>query len=240
MRSFFSLIATWAILSGYAQSSSANFSKTIAHYEETLGITFSFDADLLKLADSRSFELNDLVSFIEEVQSQFPLKITKIDESYYTVSAVENSYRLVVYDSLEGSPLNEVYEVQVIVNDAPISTEFEDGNWMFKYKPYPKDIIKIFSLGFEPFELSAKDLFNQQNLEISLGLPTTRLNTVVVEDYLTKGINLMPSSQSIQIDVNDLPLLPGETDGDIFASLSALLLSFARSLDHNNHLSFLS
>ncbi|MEQ9009207.1 MAG: TonB-dependent receptor plug domain-containing protein, partial [Ekhidna sp.] len=55
-----------------------------------------------------------------------------------------------------------------------------------------------------------------------LGLTTRRLNTVVVEDYLTKGINLMPSRQQIQIDVNDLPLLPGETDGDIFASIAAL------------------
>jgi len=33
---------------------------------------------------------------------------------------------------------------------------------------------------------------------------------------------LLPSNQSIRIDVNDLPLLPGETDGDIFASVSAL------------------
>ena len=166
MRSFFSLLAISAFMSSYAQSISMTFTDAIDHYEETLGITFSFEADLLKLADSRSFELNSLTNFIEEVQSQYPLEILKIDESYYTISAFETSYRLEVYDSLEGSPLDEVYEVQVIVNDAPITTVFEAGIWTFKYKPYPNDIIKIFSLGFEPFELSSKDLFNQKNLDI--------------------------------------------------------------------------
>lgn len=219
------LVFTVAILTafiGYSQNSSSFF-EAIKSYEESLGVTFSFDAELLKLADTKAtFSTNDLEQFKSEVEQAFPLEIVKIDEEYYTISPVLRMYKLSAMDSLDGVPITESFGLQIIVNDAPVPTKFEDRVWQFSYKVHPADQMSVFSQGYKTVSISVKDLFNQTSIEISLGLPTKRLNTVVVEDYLTKGINLMPSRQQIQIDVNDLPLLPGETDGDIFASVAAL------------------
>lgn len=222
MRALVFFCAILATLSAYAQSSKP-FSEAIKSYEGTLDITFSFDAELMQLMDEEAtFTSDDQSKFISEIEANFPLQVERIDEKYYTISATESSYVILVRDSLDGSEINESFGVQVVVNDASIPTTFANGAWVFNYKPDHRDNINIFSQGYKPTTISVKDLFNQKSLQVGLGLPTRRLNTVVVQDYLTKGINLMPSRQEIQIDVNDLPLLPGETDGDIFASIAAL------------------
>lgn len=223
MRALVFLIVSLAFMSVHAQSASKSFSDAIKEYEEALDITFSFDAELMQLMNGQAeFTSNDLSRFMIELETQFPLDIERIDDKYYTISAVETNYSVTVKDSLDGTPITESFGVQVVVNDAPVPTKFENGKWVFTYKPNYGDRINVFSQGYKSYPLSVKDLFNQKSLEVGLGLPTRRLNTVVVEDYLTKGINLMPSRQQIQIDVNDLPLLPGETDGDIFTSIAAL------------------
>lgn len=223
MRALVSFIAVVAVLSGYAQSNSDSFEGAIKKYDDEGDVSFSYDAELLKLADPNLlFTSNNLDQFISELESKFPVAVEKIDEGYYAIGSVETSYHLMVKDSLDGSLIDESFGVQVVINDVPVSTQFSGGGWEFRYKIDLGDKVSVFSQGYAPTVLSGRSLFNQKSMEVKLDLPTRRLNTVVVEDYLTKGINLMPSRQQIQINVNDLPLLPGETDGDIFASISAL------------------
>ncbi|WP_425392981.1 TonB-dependent receptor plug domain-containing protein [Ekhidna sp.] len=210
-------------LSLYAQTDSKPFFGAIEAYEKNDEITFSFDAELLGLIDNHTlFTANDLTRFRSEIERRLPLKVEKIDDKYYTMSATETTFRMVVSDSLDGSIIDQSFGVLVIVNDAAIPTSYSSGFWEFDYKPDHTDKILIFSQGYKSTPIAVKDLFNQKTLAVSLGLTTRRLSTVVVEDYLTKGINMLPSKQQIQIDVDDLPLLPGETDGDIFASITAL------------------
>ncbi|MEQ6167209.1 TonB-dependent receptor plug domain-containing protein [Ekhidna sp. MALMAid0563] len=210
-------------LSVFAQIESKLFFEAVADYEESIDITFSYDAELLSLIEKEAlFTSSDLSTFIAELEGRFPLAVEKISDEYYTISAQETTYQLVVKDSLDGLAIDQSFGVQVVINDAPVPTRFKDGHWEFSYKPDQKDNIIVFSQGYQSTSLSVKELFNRKVMEVKLGLTTRRLSTVVVEDYLTKGINMLPSKQQIQIDINDLPLLPGETDGDIFASIAAL------------------
>ncbi|WP_420576269.1 TonB-dependent receptor plug domain-containing protein [Ekhidna sp.] len=223
MRAVVFFIASLATFFIHAQTASKPFFYAVRSYEKAMDITFSFDAELMLMVDEEAvFTTNDLSKFISEIEDRFPLEVEQIDEEYFTISAVETTYKIDVRDSLDNSAITESFGVQVVINDAPIRTTFENGAWQFNYKPDQRDNIKVFSQGYKPTPIAVKDLFNQKSLQVGLGLPTRRLNTVVVEDYLTKGINMMPSRQQIQIDVNDLPLLPGETDGDIFTSIAAL------------------
>ncbi|MEO9482528.1 MAG: TonB-dependent receptor plug domain-containing protein [Ekhidna sp.] len=222
MRALVSTIVFLTVCTVNAQSSKSFF-EAIESYEKDSGIKFSFDPDLLNLVDSsKAFTANNLVQFIQEVENGFPLGIELVDEKYYTISALTKTYRLVAKDLIDDILITEDFGVQVIVNDQPLEMKFNEDHWEFDYKPNPNHLISVFSQGYEKKTLTVKELFNNQNLAVDLDLPTTRLSTVVVEDYLTKGINLIPSSQRIQVKVSDLPLLPGETDGDIFASISAL------------------
>ncbi|WP_421763464.1 TonB-dependent receptor plug domain-containing protein [Ekhidna sp.] len=211
------------ILSLCAQADSKTFFEVIEAYEKNDEITFSFDAELLGLIDDNAFfTVRDFTRFSREIESRLPLKVERIDDKYYTISATETTFKMAVSDSLDGSIIDESFGVQVIVNDAAIPTSYNNGFWEFDYKPDHMDKILIFSQGYKSTPIGVKDLFNQKTMTVGLGLTTRRLGTVVVEDYLTKGINMLPYKQQIQIDVDDLPLLPGETDGDIFASITAL------------------
>ena len=222
MRALVSFFAITVALSTYAQNNDT-FLSVIKGYEEQSDITFSYDAELIGLVNSEvTFSTRNLEQFIKEVESAFPFAIEKIDETYYTISAIESTYHLTVLDSIDSSVLTEEFDVTVIVNDAPQTTVFSEGKWQFTYKPEVEDNIQIFSQGYKNARLAVGDLVSRKELVVGLGLPTTRLNTVVVEDYLTRGLNMLPSKQQIQIDLDDLPLLPGETDGDIFASIAAL------------------
>jgi hypothetical protein len=223
MRALVSIVALVTILSGYAQTVSKPFFDAVKTYEETMDITFSFDADLLQLVDAKVlFTSNDLAAFMTEIEGRFPLHVEKVSDEYYTIQTVEKTYQLMVKDSLDGTALDEKFGVVVVVNDESIPTTYENGAWKFSYEPAVNHTISIFSQGYQTAKVPVATLFNSSTLSIALDLPTRHLNTVVVEDYLTQGINMLPSRQQIQIDVNDLPLLPGETDGDIFASIAAL------------------
>ncbi|MER3328649.1 MAG: hypothetical protein RIF34_03640, partial [Candidatus Kapaibacterium sp.] len=84
-----------ATLSGYTQDTSKSFLDAIKDYEDVMGVTFSFDAELIKLANKKTlFTSNNLTEFIEEVENHFPLQVEKIDEEYYSIIAVETTYRL--------------------------------------------------------------------------------------------------------------------------------------------------
>lgn len=192
-------------------------------YEESLSITFSYDAEVLNLIDDNlSFEANDFNSFKSQVESFLSLKIVKIEEKYFTISTTETSFRLTVRDSIDDSEIPEELGVQVLINRTPIEVQFENGEWLFQYTPDISHNVEVYSDGYVPTIIPFESLIQRKNISVALGLRTKYLNPVIIEDYLTKGINLSPSNQQIKINVDDLPLLPGETDGDIFSSIAAL------------------
>ncbi|KAJ1444076.1 hypothetical protein B484DRAFT_426406 [Ochromonadaceae sp. CCMP2298] len=207
-----------------AQSAkNVSLTEALSSYEESLDITFSYDAELLSIVDEKLlFEASDFNSFKQQLETNLPLKMVQIDDKYYTISSVETVYSLSVADSIDDTPILQEVGVQVLVNRAPIETIFENGKWVFNYKPDAASIVEVYSDGYVLSAISLGDLMNKKHLRVSLDLRTKYLNTVVIEDYITKGINLSPSEQHIKINVGDLPLLPGETDGDIFASIAAL------------------
>lgn len=211
-------------LSICAQSTKkVSLTEALSSYEEALDITFSYDAELLSIVDEKLlFEGSNFSAFKQQLETDLSLKIVQVDDQYYTISSVETIYSIAVRDSIDNSPILDDLGVQVLVNRAPIETLFENGKWIFSYKPDIANVVEIYSEGFMPNVISISDLMHKRNLAVSLDLRTKYLKTIVIEDYITKGINLSPSEQHIKINVEDLPLLPGETDGDIFASIAAL------------------
>ncbi|MFK7953325.1 MAG: TonB-dependent receptor plug domain-containing protein, partial [Ekhidna sp.] len=206
-----------------AQSTKNSLVDVLKAYESTLSITFSYDPELINLISSdKVFEAEDFEVFKNQLENSLPFRVTQVDEKYYTIAAKETTYSLIVRDSIDNSLIGNGRMIQVLVDRTPITSTFQNGKWVFNYKPSIDNTLEIYNEGYVPSVIPLEVLLNETSLKIGLGLRTKYLNTVVIENYLTKGINLDPSEQKIKIKVNDLPLIPGETDGDIFASIAAL------------------
>ncbi len=203
----------------YAQQK-APFLESIKHYESTLDAKFSYDPVIFSEID-QDFDTNQsFPEFTSLAESQLPIKIQKVGESYYTISLTESTYALSLSDSLASKAIEPPFFF--LINSVPVDIKLSDEKATFRYKPSMKDTLIVYVPGFEKKVIPVCQLLNSKTLDIPLMTQTYLLSDVVVEDYVTKGINLDPANQKISIDVKDLPLLPGETDGDIFASLAAL------------------
>lgn len=222
MRFLFSIGAVLFIYSVSGQGM-VSLRDALQHYENELSVQFSYDTELLDLvSDEAKFTTTDINEFIVQVSEALPLAIQAVDEKYFTIRTVETTYTITVSDSEDGLALPPEMGVTVLVNGAPIKSTYSDNAWSFNYKPSANDEVQVFTPGFDPQIISVEELLNGKSFNKSMEISTVQLSTLTVEDYLTKGINIDPSKQSITVKVSDLPLLPGETDGDIFASIAAL------------------
>lgn len=222
MRSLFSIAVVLFIQSAIGQTT-VSFREALEYYEKEQSVQFSFDAELLALiSDEQKFTTSNIDDFIKQVSEAFPISIKAVDDKYFTISTVESTFTVNVFDAEDGLSLPPEMGVTILVNGTPINARYSENGWTFQYKPSLNDEVQVYSPGFDPQVLSTTELLNNRSFNKSMEISVVHLSTITVEDYLTKGINVDPSKQSITVKVSDLPLLPGETDGDIFASIAAL------------------
>lgn len=215
------ILIAWSNLLFAQEAPNGKLIDILSKYEKENEIKFSYDSDLIASVNAQfplNISINDIIKLVEK---ELPFKISKITDEYYSISAVETAYTLQVTDTVSNQPILPK-DIIMLLNGQPTRVVYTDSSIVFNYKPNIADILLIYSIGYDRRTIPMEYLLNQKMLFQYLESPLINLSEIVIEDYLTKGINLNPSSQSISIKVNDLPLLPGETDGDIFASLTAL------------------
>lgn len=219
MRLYLLMLATlWASMT-VAQTS---LSEALNHYEQTDSIKFSFDADVFGVVKQSSFDTIDINHFFNQIETLLPFAVEPVSEKYFVIKVVESEFVVTALDSMDMREIPAELGVTALINGEVSPTRFSDGKWTFNYKPIAGDSVQLYVPGFKRQDIPFADFVNQKQLIVSFGPEITELPEMVIEEYITKGINLDPSSQSVKIDVGDLPLLPGETDGDIFASITAL------------------
>lgn len=191
----------------------------LSKLEQEENIRFVYDTELLsQVIIKENREISTFTS-LAQVINELPLELTEITTGTYSITTKKASYHIDAADSLGDQP---VTELTVLVNNQPIPVTSSTSGWSFNYEPKLQDLVSIFSLGFESYQLTYSQLLNAVSLKILLKPKFVELSGVTIEDYIIKGINMDPTSQSIKINTENLPLLPGETDGDLFASISAL------------------
>ena len=214
-----------SIKSTYSQltESDSSLIEAIAYYKKTTEIEFSYDPALIeKIKLDFPYQSLTLPDFIAMVDSLTPLHIEEVKEKYYAIGLVESKYFVTITDATDQQPLPPEI-ITILVNSQPIASQPAASDYLlFNYLPNESDTVEIFAIGFQKEKVSFEQLLNQRILEIDLNLSTTHLDGVVIEAYITQGINMNPVQQNISIKTSDLPLLPGETDGDVFASIAAL------------------
>ncbi len=211
-------------VSGISQHAGhGNLPETITFFERKEGVTFAYDPDLLAHINHQFDTANvTLQSFVAQVESSLPLTIRAVDNRYYIVSTTSANYRLTLADSVTGTYISDTPGTAVLLNGQPLPGTIGQHELVFSYQPELADTLEVYVPGYSPVQISIHKLLNEQQFTVQLNVPTVHLAKILIEDYLTAGIDLNPASQHISIKLADLPLLPGETDGDLFASLAAL------------------
>ena len=197
--------------------------QSIQRLELEHDVHFSYDPDLIN-GVSELFTLKPLTldSFIHLVSTKHPFRVNKVGDAYYSLVTREAQFSLSLSDGLDDSKIPEEIDVYVLLNGSQLVSSRTGNEVTFSYKPILSDTLEIYALGFDRKRIPVTDLFTGLQKAVSLPMSTISLKGLTIQDYLTKGIDMEPSSQSIRVKVSDLPLIPGETDGDIFASIAAL------------------
>lgn len=181
-------------------------------------IDFAFDADLLEGLNAPLY-VNSLLTLTEFISKSSALKLEQATTNTYLIAPrptvfeftfpkQETSFHLAVLNKNQ-----EILSQQIVSQEQSIS---------FLWTPASNDTLHIISTVHEAVQLSTAQLLFHVQLELPLREKMTYLDEVVVRDYLTSGISLNLANQTTSINIEDMAFTPGETDGDVLASIATL------------------
>ncbi|MEM9896323.1 MAG: TonB-dependent receptor [Bacteroidota bacterium] len=185
-------------------------------------ISFSFDAELLRYVSiPRSIRsTSELSSYLEQNTA---LRLNDLGDGNYLIVPVEAFLTINLIESTNRKV--EAFHIDVIdKNRNVLYQDFLDTVQpiSFNWTPKPNDTLRILSSAHDPVQYTTRELLLDLQKEVKLKEKLTYLQEVVVKDYLTRGVNLDLSNQTTEMQMADLALIPGETDGDVLASLTTL------------------
>lgn len=190
----------------------------IKYIEDRYGVGYSYDPSMLNgIKTDGRIDTASIEDFNALVYQYFPLRIESVDSQYYAITLREADFMFKLSADAEASEFVDVYH-----NGHRIPSNVSGKLLSFTHKPYPGDTLTIYAPGYEYHTMMFEELMQGTRQTVGLKLTLIHLKDVMIRSYVTAGIDMNPSSQSISINVSDLPLLPGETDGDLFSSLVAL------------------
>lgn len=196
-----------------SQTTTIKLSDKLTQLEKRHNIHFSynhsfFDTILL----DKDFECKTVSECINIVQKQLPIKIERQNEgSNYIITPIRKdlSFQLIDNDTDEIIPA-----IEYQINDQPKQHILIEKGFFTIKNVFLLDKVHISSIFYKPLHLKAKDLLN--NKKIRFTKQQFHLDEVIVNSYLTTGIDSKIADHSLLVKTEELGLLAGETDGDIF------------------------
>ncbi|WP_346883110.1 TonB-dependent receptor plug domain-containing protein [uncultured Algibacter sp.] len=177
---------------------------------------FSYDVEAIKNikldVDSGSISMDALMVLIKK-QTQFILH--KVDD--YSYILIDNDKTIdicgFVIDSIDTFKLPEATIIK-----AKKVIKLTDSLGYFKLQLKSSDSISILHIGYETKTIKASDFSNSSCDTIRLQPDIQILNEVVINEYLTTGIQ-KNTDASINISTKKLRILPGLVEPDVLQSL---------------------
>lgn len=207
-------------IGGYSQEYSLIASlNEIAEQSE---LSFSYDAELLE--EITTYKPVASIAELEALLESSALRIRKVADGEYLIVPYKSTIQF-RFQSAEGHALDEFYVDVIRGNNEVLYQNFvgdPQNPISFEWMPRPNDTIKVISTAHDPVAIPLNQLLFQLNQGVTLKEKVTYLDEVIIENYLAKGINLDVPNQVTTLKMEELALIPGETDGDVLASLATL------------------
>ncbi|GAA0720420.1 hypothetical protein GCM10009430_20570 [Aquimarina litoralis] len=198
---------------GIAQNTSfIKFSDKIEELEKKFDIDFSYNHTTFKnIFLRRNISCDNIQDCIKNIEQRARVTFEKNNSESYIILPIRKNINFQVIDDTSNSTISTL-EYQI--NDHPVDYIFSTNETFTLQNVFLLDSISIHLYSFKSVKLKAEDLLNTPVLKLSK--KQFQLDEIVLNSYVTKGIDSKISDHSIQINTQSLGLLAGETDGDIF------------------------
>ncbi|MEL7003730.1 MAG: Plug domain-containing protein [Bacteroidota bacterium] len=184
--------------------------------EQKYKVSFSYNHTLFdKFILANSIQCSELSSCLEILQQVAPIKIETNGTSDFLILPVRKEASFAVVEQETG---NLILPITIQINNQESIYLLPTGNQYSLPDLFTTDTIQISSRFHKTVTLSAKELLLIKD-KLILEPETVYLSEVVVEGYLTSGVDTRLSDHSLQVDMKKLGLLAGETDSDILTVL---------------------
>ncbi len=153
-----------------------------------------------------------IASCLEDISKTTPVRFEADGASSYLIlpERKEVSFKVVDSDTQESLP-----SLRYRINEHAEQYLYPNGSTYTIQDLFPLDSIRIVSEFYKSIHLSIADLQKMQT-PIQLERDEIFLTEVLINGYLTQGIDTKLSDHTLQINMKSLGLLAGETDGDTF------------------------
>ena len=218
------LMATWLgiALKTYSQSNTQSAIPLIQILEKVSAehnITFSYSVRLMTgLQVAPPTSTSDLSATLSYISEQLPISFDETDAGNYSLVPVRKPLNFQVLDANDQVPIDLVY---VTVNRKK-QVYLIPQNGMYQLaNSFPSDSLEIRTSFYTPIHTTAGSIVRDNGL-VMLRQDTVNLGEVTVLSYLTSGVNSFLGDHHLEVNMSELGLIAGETDGDIFQVLQAI------------------
>lgn len=216
------VVSVFFLITTLLASGQVTLIQSMSRLEEDTDVSFSYDPDLIGkvMITAELGSVSDLSALLENSA----LRLEEVSQNEYLIvpkkTEVQLSFENVAEESLEPFYVDIVRGTQeVLFQDFILNPK---DPITFQWTPKPGDSISVVSTAYETIQLSTTDLMLRPRTYVGLKEKVTYLDEVVIENYLTRGIELDVANHTTSMKTEDLALIPGETDGDILASIATL------------------
>ncbi|WP_176214684.1 TonB-dependent receptor plug domain-containing protein [Reichenbachiella faecimaris] len=187
--------------------------------ETAHSVSFSYNPKLLEnlWVDPMS-DFENLKSSLDELSKAAPLRFDNPGSEFYSIIPIRSNVSFEVLDRQTGEAIPVVFAKVGLKDYAylyPTPVKFELRN------AFVTDSIELSSRFYSAQKMTVEDLIESNN-QVWLEPDTLYLENVTVMSYTISGINANIEQQSMEIDMSDLGLIAGETDGDILQVLKTI------------------
>ncbi|PCJ94539.1 MAG: TonB-dependent receptor [Flavobacteriaceae bacterium] len=188
--------------------------------EKEYDVKFSYADEHIQSFMITNPKSEGLEGILKNIQDQTQLKIQKINDRYYSLfksSTVDICGH--VLDNYKNT-LASGATIEVLNSEIALLTDF-DGK--FYLENIPRDaLLRIRHLGYKTQYIAVEKLTNQHPCKtILMGLSYEQLDEVILFDFLTTGLSKQTDA-SIQLNTEDLGILPGLIEPDVLQTIQAL------------------
>ena len=195
---------------------------SLEQLKEGSDLSFSYDPELLEhvMIEGRLGSAQDLSDLLENSA----LKLEELSPNEYLIVPRKTQFQL--HFRSEGQEELRPFYLDVVRGTSEVL--FQDfitnpnDSIAFSWTPKPGDSISIVTTSYETVQMPLASMLINTSYQAGLKEKVTYLDEVIIENYLAKGIVLDVSNHTTSMKMEELALIPGETDGDVLASIATL------------------
>ncbi len=191
-------------------------SDKLEELEQKFSISFSYNHTFFDdIYLQNDFNCDDISDCLVKIEQMLPVNFNADGPDYYMLTPQRETLNFSVINH-DNNELITNLEFQINKGN---KQNIQAQNGVFTLQNiFPLDSISFFSEIYKNVQVSAQNLLNTSRLDFFK--KHVHLDEIVLNGYLTKGIDAKVSDFSLQINTQTLGLLAGETAGDVFNVLN--------------------